>query len=197
MLSCIFLLSLIPSLASAAFFPKKLTAGEIEASRALLQAPAEAVEHGGIFHRDLLEQCSADYVSSCVLGSLFSEDVDLYSSCGGLFKENDQWCYDPTNGDVCCAVDLSDCCDPKPGAMFGVSLAVFVALSASILGCCYCCKCCCCYEKLRGNQQKAEATVVGNSANTTAQSPPVYASTGTTTKDTEAQHTVAVPAAAY
>lgn len=66
-------------------------------------------------------------------------------SCGAFAEENDRWCYSEFfEDDICCSSSSSssDCCDPKAGAIAGVTIAFVVVIALSIWGCCFCCSCC-------------------------------------------------------
>ena len=79
-------------------------------------------------------------------GAVCSADDNFYAGdCGYISQKNDKrWCYHPSrNEEVCCASTSDDCCLPNdPKLIAGVSIAIIVATSLSIIACCYyCCKC--------------------------------------------------------
>ena len=77
----------------------------------------------------------------CPVGSNFYE-----GKCGWFTQKNDKkWCTHPFfEVDICCASSSSnDCCVLDEGRVAGVAVGIFVAITLSIIACCYCCKCCC------------------------------------------------------
>ena len=90
-LLCTFLLV---ATATASLFPTK-------SSRLALQTAAEERRNihssplrGNPFdlrQRSLVEACQDDDIGSCVFQAIFDDDVDIYSSCGGLAEANDRW----------------------------------------------------------------------------------------------------------
>lgn len=98
------------------------------------------------------QNCDEDTIGACAFVSIFSDDVDLYGSCGGLARDKDEaWCYSEDLGqDVCCG-DSDDCCEVKIGLVVVILLVIVIFFIASICACCYCCKCCCLYDKFHGN----------------------------------------------
>jgi hypothetical protein len=107
--------------------------------------------------------------ASC-LAALFTDEVNIYyGDCGALSqKTEDKWCYDSDlEESICCGSSSSDCCEPKVGAVVGISIGLLLVLIASILGCCACCTCCPMYSRFRGgtpsnntnSDEKAEAKV--------------------------------------
>ena len=77
----------------------------------------------------------------CPVGSNIYE-----AKCGWFTRKNDKkWCTHPFfEVDICCASSSSnDCCVLDEGRVAGVAVGIFVAITLSIIACCYCCKCCC------------------------------------------------------
>ena len=88
-------------------------------------------------------------------GAVCSADDNFYAGdCGYISQKNDKrWCYHPSrNEEVCCAGTSDDCCllnDPK--LITGVTIAIIVAISLSIIACCYYC-CCKCFKQDKENK---------------------------------------------
>uniref|UniRef100_A0A7S3L1H7 Uncharacterized protein n=1 Tax=Amphora coffeiformis TaxID=265554 RepID=A0A7S3L1H7_9STRA len=86
--------------ASNSLFPQKATRLELhtaaEERRNIVSTPA--VRAGDPFvlqpenRRSLTEACQDDEVGACAFVSIFNDDVDVYSSCGGLAeRKDDRW----------------------------------------------------------------------------------------------------------
>lgn len=157
----LFLLALaaIPNLANARLFPKT-----VEANHPFFERHLTHYEEFGSFEENVVEPammspdeiiaidrglaagCDNETLGLCLLGLIFGGEQSLYEGgCGGLFEDVEgAWCYDADFGsEVCCGTE-DTCCDPKTGAIVGITVGLIVVLIAAICGCCYCCKCCCC-----------------------------------------------------
>lgn len=99
--------------------------------------------------RELYSDCS-----SCSFFNMYT------GSCGVFSKETDKWCDD----DFCCADSEDECCEPNPGAIVGVVLALIVLIAGIVVACCACCSCCLWHDKLCCAKKQNDADDVNANA---------------------------------
>ena len=100
---------------------------------------------------------------SCLAVCPVTADTNIYDgSCNWFTRKNDKkWCTHLfAEDEVCCTTSSSkDCCVLDEGRVAGVAVGIFLAISLSIIACCYCCKCCCFHYRRNQNPPNPPAVM--------------------------------------